>query len=152
MLPPHARSLRLEVFGQAFHATTISRVTGTDSAAAGMGIEVVEVGDGRAIVAMTVTADMANGHGVCHGGVIFLLADTAMDHASNSGAGPDAIAFAAHAEIDYVRPAGAGDHLTAEAVVVDQWGRTQLLDATVTNAVGEVVAHFRGRTRSVRRS
>lgn len=130
-------------------------MTEIDSAAEAMGIDVVEVGNGKATVAMTVTADMANGHGVCHGGVIFMLADTAMDHASNSMAGrpgEPAIAFAAHAEIDYVRPAHAGDQLRAEAVVVDRWGRTQLLDASVTNGNGDLVAHFRGRTRSVNQS
>lgn len=126
-------------------------MTGTDSAAASLGIEVVAVDADRVRVEMTVTADMVNGHGVCHGGFIFTLADTAMDHLSNAQAGDGAVALAAHAEVDYVRPARVGDHLIAEGVIGDRWGRTQLIDATVVNGSGQVVAHFRGRTRTVAR-
>ena len=125
-------------------------MTGTDSAAAALGIDVVDVGDGRTRVEMTVTADMVNGHGVCHGGIIFMLADTAMDHASNAHAAVSGgVAFASHAEVDYVRPARVGDRLVAEGITRDRWGRTQMIDATVTNGSGDVVAHFRGRTRTV---
>ena len=72
-----------------------------DPAIDSLGIEVIEVTEGRAVATMTVTESMLNSHGVCHGGIIFLLADTTMDYASNSGAG---VAFAAHGEVDYVRP------------------------------------------------
>ena len=103
---------------------------------------------GRATATMTVTADMVNRHGVCHGGIIFLLADAAMDYASNHE--PDGIAYASHAEVDYAGPARIGDRLSATATASDRWGRTQLIDAVVTTGDGGVIAHFRGRTRTVR--
>ena len=126
-------------------------MTGTDSAAAALGIDVVALDEDQARVEMTVTAEMVNGHGVCHGGIIFTLADTAMDHLSNAHAGPGRVAFAAHAEVDYVRPGRVGDRLVAQAVIGGRWGRTQMIDATVVNDADETVAIFRGRTRTVER-
>jgi acyl-CoA thioesterase len=96
-----------------------------------------------------VRPDMANRHGVCHGGVLFLLADTVMDYSTNASLGEGATSFAAHAEIDFVRAGMIGDTLTATGSVADTWGRTNLVDATITNQDGAVVAHFRGRTRTV---
>ncbi len=118
-----------------------------DPAIDSLDIELVAIEPGKAVAAMTVTDDMLNSHGVCHGGFIFLLADTTMDYASNSGG--DGTAFAAHAEVDYLRPSVVGDRLVATGVVHDGWGRSQLIDATVVNsATGATVAHFRGRTRT----
>ena len=97
---------------------------------------------------MIVTHDMVNRHGVCHGGIIFLLADAAMDYASNHE--PSGIAYAAHAEVDYTGPARVGDRLSVTAETSGRWGRTQLIDAVVTTGAGDVIAHFRGRTRTVR--
>lgn len=115
-----------------------------DRAAALLGYEVVEMGPGRAVVRMVVRDDMVNGLGVCHGGLIFTLADSAMAHASNSH-GIEAVAVAA--SIDLVRPAHAGAVLTAEAVERFHGGRTGLYDAIVTDGDGELVARFHGRTR-----
>lgn len=114
-----------------------------------MGIELVHAGGGRARFEMTVREDMVNGHGMCHGGLIFLLGDTVMDYATNTG---QPLSVAVHAEIDYLRPAHVGDRLIAEGGVQDEWGRSRLVDATVTNAAtGMAIAHFRGRTREIGR-
>jgi acyl-CoA thioesterase len=119
---------------------------GRDQAAALLGYEVVSVDAGRAVVRMFVRDDMVNGLAVCHGGLIFTLADSAMAHASNSH-GPDAVAVAA--SIDLVRSAPAGAVLTAEAVERYRRGRTGLYDVVVTDGDGELVARFHGRTRAL---
>jgi len=117
-----------------------------DPAIEQLGIELTEVSEERVVATMTATEDMANSHGVCHGGVLFLLADTTMDYLTNSATG---IHYAAHAEIDYLRPAFAGDELTATAVVRERWGRATLVDCVITKAGSDdAIAQFRGRTRA----
>ena len=117
-----------------------------DPAVDRLGIEVVEAEPGRAVAQMTVTEEMLNSHGVCHGGLLFLLADTTMDYATNSG---DEMAFAAHAEIDYLRPAVVDDRVIATGTTRERWGRTTLLDAVIVHAdTGDTIAQFRGRTRT----
>lgn len=107
--------------------------------------------DSADVVTATVVVrpDMANRHGVCHGGVLFLLADTVMDYSTNATLDEDKTSFAAHAEIDFIRSGMVGDTLTATGSVTDVWGRTSLLDARITNQDGAVIAYFRGRTRTV---
>ena len=83
-----------------------------DTASRSAGIRITEVGPGRAVAALTVAAQHVNGHGVCHGGVQFLLADTAMAHACNSYG---TSALASGADIAFLRSATLGDELTAEA-------------------------------------
>ena len=117
-----------------------------DPAVDRLGIEVVEAEPGRAVAQMTVTEEMLNSHGVCHGGLLFLLADTTMDYATNSG---DEMAFASHAEIDYLRPAVVDDRVIATGTTRERWGRTTLLDAVIVHAdTGDTIAQFRGRTRT----
>ena len=94
-----------------------------------IGIEIVDVGAGSAVVRMTVRADMVNGHGVCHGGLIFMLADSALAFACNSG---NVNTLAASASIDFVRPARLGTRLLATAIAVHQRGRTGHYDVVVT--------------------
>jgi acyl-CoA thioesterase len=114
-----------------------------DEASSGLGIELVAVGPGRAEVGMTVRADMVNGLDVCHGGLIFTLADTAMAVASNSH-GSHAVAVAA--AIDFVAPVHRGAQLTAVATEQHHRGRTGLYDVIVTDGDGAIVARFHGRT------
>ena len=119
-----------------------------DEASRSNGIEIVDVGAGSAVVRMTVRADMVNGHGVCHGGLIFMLADTAQAIASNSG---NVNTLAASASIDFVRPARLGTRLLATAIAVHQRGRTGhydvvVIDEAAGDAGHEVIALFRGRT------
>ncbi len=115
----------------------------TDRASQGLGMTLVEVDVGMARVTMTVRADMTNGHGICHGGFIFALADSAFAFACNSHGEPT---VAAGVMVDFVAPARLNDVLTA--VALEQWlgGRTGLYDMVVTAADGRVIAHLRGRS------
>ncbi len=116
-----------------------------DRASRSLGIELVEAGDGRAVVRMRVTAEMVNGHSIAHGGYVFLLADTAFACACNSY-GP--VTVAAGADITFVAPAREGDILTAYAEERTRFGRSGLYDVSVRRG-DEVIAEFRGRSRTV---
>jgi acyl-CoA thioesterase len=116
-----------------------------DAAGRGAGVRLLAVGPGRATVAMTIEAPHVNGHGICHGGYLFLLADAALAYASNSY-GTSAVA--AGADIAFLRPVALGAEVVAEAVERALIGRSGLYDVTV-RAGAEVVAEFRGRTRQV---
>jgi acyl-CoA thioesterase len=118
-----------------------------DQASRGLGIELVDYAEGRAVTRMTVRPGMVNGHAVAHGGLIFSLADTAFACACNSY-GP--VTVAAAAEIVFVAPAHAGDILTAEAVVRTRFGRAGIYDVTVRRG-GDVIAEFRGRSHELAR-
>jgi acyl-CoA thioesterase len=117
---------------------------GADTAAAAAGITVTVPGPGRARARMSVTAKMLNGHGTCHGGYLFLLADAAFACACNSHG---TVTFAAAANIAFLAPAYAGDVLTADAAERTRSGRNGVYDVTVTRGAGEVVAEFRGHSR-----
>jgi acyl-CoA thioesterase len=119
-----------------------------DRVAAALAMVIVESAPGRAVVTMTVRADMVNQLGVCHGGMIFTLADTAMAYASNA-AGP--VALAASATIEFLRPALLGAVLTATCAAVAATGRSVVHDTTVTADDGTTIAMFRGRTLTVNR-
>ncbi|MCW2608418.1 MAG: phenylacetic acid degradation protein PaaD [Frankiales bacterium] len=116
-----------------------------DTASRALGIELVEVGPGRAVVRMTVTAPMVQGHGTCHGGYLFLLADTAFAFACNTR-GPDAVA--AGADVAFLAPVHEGDVLVAEGVERVAFGRSGLYDVTVRRD-GVPVCEFRGRSRQL---
>ena len=116
-----------------------------DAASRGLGMELVDAGDGQATVRMTVTAAMVNGHAMAHGGYVFLLADTAFACACNSH-GP--VTVAAGADISFLRPAREGDVLEARASERATSGRSGVYDVTVSRD-GDVVAEFRGRSRVI---
>ncbi len=117
-----------------------------DAASRGLGIELLEHGQGTAVLRMTVTPAMVNGHGTAHGGFLFLFADTAFACACNSH-GPTTVAAAA--DIDFVAPAHEGDVLVATAQERTRFRRSGIYDVTVTRG-DEVVAEFRGRSRILR--
>ncbi|MET7761339.1 hydroxyphenylacetyl-CoA thioesterase PaaI [Streptomyces sp. NPDC005336] len=117
-----------------------------DEASRGLGIELLETGDGSAVLRMGVTASMVNGHGIAHGGYVFLLADTAFACACNSH-GP--MTVAAGADITFVAPAREGDVLVATARERTRFGRSGISDVTVVRG-DEVIAEFRGRSRTTR--
>ncbi|WP_028924356.1 hydroxyphenylacetyl-CoA thioesterase PaaI [Pseudonocardia acaciae] len=118
---------------------------GADAATTGAGVELVEVGPGRALARLVVERRHVNGHGLCHGGYLFLLADAAFAYACNSYGTPT---VAAGAEITFLRPGKLGDELRAEARVRAAAGRTGVYDVTIR--VGDaVVAEFRGHSREV---
>src|SRR5579863_76295 len=118
-----------------------------DQASLGLGMELVEVGDGTAVVRMAVRADMLNGHRIGHGGYVFLLADTAFACACNSR-GP--VTVAAGADISFIAPVREGEVLVARAAERVSFGRSGIYDVTVRRG-DEVVAEFRGRSREVGR-
>ncbi len=117
----------------------------TDRASKWFGMELGEVGPGAARMTLTVAEDQCNGHGICHGGVIFSLADSAFAFACNSR---NAVTVAQVNQIQFIAPAKAGDRLVAEAREVNLRGRTGVYDVTVTGPDG-VVAEMRGTSRSV---
>ncbi len=118
---------------------------GADAAAREAGVRLVDIGPGRARAALVVEARHLNGHGICHGGYLFLLADAAFAYACNSH-GISTVATGA--DIAFLRPVPLGTELVAEAVERALVGRSGLYDVTVRSD-GEVVAEFRGRTRQV---
>jgi acyl-CoA thioesterase len=113
-----------------------------------LGIEITDVAAGRAQARMTVADTMVNGHGIAHGGYVFLLADTAFAFACNTY---DDVTVAAGADISFLEPVEVGAELAATAVEVARRGRSGLYDVTVRTGDGSVVAEFRGRSRSLGR-
>ncbi|MBQ1024662.1 hydroxyphenylacetyl-CoA thioesterase PaaI [Micromonospora sp. C95] len=118
-----------------------------DVASNRLGIELISATDGNAVARMRITDGMVNGHRIAHGGFVFLLADTAFALACNSH-GPATVA--AGADITFVRPARQGDLLVARASERTRYGRSGIYDVTVCRADGEVVAEFRGQSRTLR--
>lgn len=120
-----------------------------DDASRSLGITVEEVEPGHAVVRMKVTGTMVNGHGIAHGGYVFLLADTAFAFACNTYG---QVTVARAAEIVFVAPAREGDELVAEAVERTRYGRNGVYDVTVRRAAGDVVAEFRGQSHQMKAS
>ncbi|MCH2163868.1 MAG: hydroxyphenylacetyl-CoA thioesterase PaaI [Marinovum sp.] len=116
-----------------------------DAAAHWAGLSLVEVAPGRAVLSLTVTAEQCNGHGTCHGGVLFMLADSAFAYACNSR---NQSTVAQHATVSFIKPAFAGDILRAEAREVSLAGRSGIYDVAVTRE-GAQIAEFRGMSRAV---
>ena len=116
-----------------------------DTASRALGIEIDGVGPGAATARMTVTPAMVNGHGLCHGGYLFLLADTAFAFACNTH---DLPVVAAGADVAFLAPVRVGEHLVATAVERVLRGRSGLYDVTVQRD-GETVLEFRGRSRAL---
>lgn len=114
-----------------------------DHAAQALGMAIAEVRPGAARVTMQVRQDMVNGHAICHGGMLFTLADTAFAYACNSH---NRVTVASACHIDFLAPGHLGDILVAEAVERSQSGRTGVYDVTVSTAAGKTVALFRGKS------
>ncbi len=114
-----------------------------DAAAKSLGMQVTAIAPGRACVTMTVRDHMANGHGICHGGLVATLADTAFAYACNSW---NEQAVASGFGIDLLLAGRVGDTLSAMADMVSQGRRTGVYDVRVHNQRGELVALFRGRS------
>ena len=120
-----------------------------DAASRMLGMSVASVGPGSASVEMTVRDDMVNGWGMCHGGLVASLADSAFAVACNSHG---VVTVAAGFDVTFLDAAQLGDRLVAAAVERATRGRSGVYDVTVTRAGdGTVVAEFRGRSRSTGR-
>ena len=114
-----------------------------DRASAALGMVVEQDLPGDAIVSMPVRADMTNGFGLTHGGLVFALADTAFAIACNED---ERVTVASGADIAFLKPTSAGQVLTAHAVRRVRRGRNGIYDVTVTDETGDVVAEMRGRS------
>jgi acyl-CoA thioesterase len=115
-----------------------------DAASRGLGMVIEQVGPGHARLALDVGPAMVNGHGICHGGFIFTLADSAFAFACNSY---NLHCVAQHCAVTFIRPAHLGERLVAEAVERARQGRSGIYDVTVSGPHG-VVAEFRGHSRT----
>jgi acyl-CoA thioesterase len=131
---------------QELAAACAAAMWNADSVAERLGMSLEAVGPGTATISMTVTAAMLNGHGSCHGGFIFTLADSAFAFAGNAS---NERSVAQHAAISFLVPVKAGDRLTAVAREVWRRGRGGLYDVQVKNQAGEQVAEFRGHARTI---
>jgi len=116
---------------------------GEDRASQALGMRVLEVRPGYARLAMKVREDMVNGHQLCHGGLIFTLADSAFAFACNTY---DLVTVASAATVEFLLSAHLGDELTAIAEERSRSKRTGIYDVAVSNQRGECVALFRGRS------
>ncbi|MCU4652207.1 hydroxyphenylacetyl-CoA thioesterase PaaI [Roseibacterium sp. SDUM158016] len=117
-----------------------------DRASKWTGLRLETVGPGHARLSLVVRDDHLNGHGICHGGVIFTLADSAFAFACNSH---NRVAVAQHNTISYLSPGKGGETLTADAREVSLTGRSGITDVTVTGGDGRIVALFRGASRQI---
>src|SRR5476651_1521667 len=112
-------------------------------------MQLEDIRAGYTRMSMTVTAEMTNGQAMCHGGLIFTLADSSFGFACNSR---NQRAVAAGCSIEFLAPAQLGDRLTAECREQAVAGRIGLYDARVTNQKGELIALFRGKSATVKGS
>jgi acyl-CoA thioesterase len=120
-----------------------------DTASQALGMALEQVRPGYARLRMAVRADMLNGHGSCHGGMVFALADSAFAFACNSH---DVVTVASSCSIEFLAPAQEGDELVAEAEERFREGRNGVYDVNVRRGDGSMIATFRGRSASTRQS
>ncbi|MDH0289641.1 hydroxyphenylacetyl-CoA thioesterase PaaI [Pseudomonas sp. GD04087] len=118
-----------------------------DQATRRMGIQLLDAGPGSAKLSMRVREDMIQGHGTCHGGYLFALADSAFAFACNSY---NDATVAIGCSIDYVAPAREGDELIASACEQSRSGRTGNYDVRIENSQGQLIALFHGKSYKVR--
>ena len=114
-----------------------------DRASQALGMQVLAVGPGTATVTMTVREDMLNGHDICHGGLVTMLADSAFAYACNAY---NEVTVASGFDVNLIAAAHRGDVLTAVVAEVAKAGRTGVYDVSVSNQRGEPLAAFRGRS------
>ena len=118
-----------------------------DKASEWVGMRMTDVDEGVATLELCVQAHHCNGHGMCHGGVIFTLADSAFAFACNSR---NQATVAQHNTISYIAPGQLGDTLTAHAREVSLSGRSGIYDVTITNQHNTTLAEFRGNSRAIK--
>lgn len=118
-----------------------------DPASQKLGMQIQRIAPGEATITMVVREDMANGHGTCHGGFIFTLADSAFAFACNTYIQR---CVAQQAGITFIAPAFVGETLSATGREISRRGRSGIYDIAVSNAKGEIIAEFRGHSRTVK--
>ena len=125
----------------------VQEMYGADQASQALGIEILDVAPGQVRLAMLVRPDMVNGLGMCHGDIVFALADSAFAFACNSYGEP---MVAASAAIDFLAPTPRGARVFATATELTRGARHGIYDVAVTDAAGQVLAQFRGRCSRLR--
>ena len=118
----------------------------SDDASKWVGMALAEVSPGHAVTTLAVEKHHTNGHDICHGGVIFTLADSAFAFACNSR---NRSTVAQHNVISYLAPGQIGDRLTATATEISLTGRNGIYDVKVTKQDGTMIAEFRGMSRAI---
>jgi acyl-CoA thioesterase len=116
-----------------------------DGASQGLGMDILQIRAGEAVLAMTVSPHMVNGHGIAHGGFIFLLADSAFAFACNSR---NERSVAAQCNISFLRPGRLGDRLVATAREISLTGRSGIYDVRIT-VDDTAIAELRGHSRTI---
>jgi acyl-CoA thioesterase len=127
----------------------VAELWAPDRATQGLGMQIVKVAPGAVSISMTIREDMANGHGICHGGFIFTLADSAFAFSCNS-AGEATVA--ASAQIEFLEAVRVGERLTAAGRMLWERGRQGIYAVDVCLEDGTLVALFRGRSHKISRS
>lgn len=118
-----------------------------DGASQWLGMTLVSVDEGTAVMSLVVEKHHCNGHGMCHGGITFSLADSAFAFACNSR---NQATVAQNNMITFTAPARVGDRLTATAREVSMTGRSGIYDVRVSNQDDVTVAEMRGLSRSIK--
>jgi acyl-CoA thioesterase len=137
---------REDVDLQALAERSAQALYAPDRASQALGMRIVAVAPQAASVTMAVRPEMCNGHGICHGGLIFALADSAFAFACNSGGEQT---LAASCNIDFLEAAHEGDELTAAVRGLWRGGRSGIYEGVVTNQHGARIALFRGRSHRI---
>lgn len=117
-----------------------------DAASRGLGMQLISVEPGHAVLVMHVTEAMVNGLGICHGGYLYALADSALLYACNTY---NRRTLLQHGSMTVLNTAQLGDRLVAKAVERQRAGRSGVYDVTVSRDEGFVIAEFRGITRVI---
>jgi acyl-CoA thioesterase len=117
-----------------------------DHASKALGMSILQIAPGQAVLTMTVRRDMTNGHDICHGGFIFTLADSAFAFACNTY---NQRTVAQQCAITFIQPVQLGETLTAHAIERSKVGRGGIYDVTVRDSKNTVVAEFRGHSRTI---
>lgn len=131
---------------QALADAAAREMYGLDNTARHLGIEIKTIQPGSCVMSMQVQDWMINGHGICHGGLIFTLADSAFAYACNSH---NQRTVALNCSITFLVPGKARETLTASAEETMRSGRNGIYDIHVQNGSGETIAHFRGNSRTI---
>jgi acyl-CoA thioesterase len=118
-----------------------------DLASQSIGMKIDRIEPGFCVASMTIAKHHLNGHGICHGGYIFMLADSAFAFACNSY---NQMAVAQHNSISFISPGRPNEVLQATAVETNRTGRSGIYDVKVTGEDGRIVAEFRGNSRTIK--
>ena len=111
-----------------------------------LGANLETIKPGTAKVSLVVTEKHSNGHGFCHGGVLFSLADATFGFACNSY---NKRSVARHCDITFITPVEIGNRLIAEAREIKKFGKSAIYDVRIHNEQNDLVVVFRGQAKEI---